>query len=712
MADQRFHYQLALQDFRRARRRASLEHLISILKGTSDELLSFEDVRTKLKMTGTRGGKLKEIPLDAIVGSVGRYKDFTRKFLPRRDSDEHRWATVQTVVESPQGVPPIQVYQIDEVYFVLDGNHRVSVARQLGVKIIEAYVIEVQTKIPISPDVQPDELAIKAEYAKFLSRTHLDEFRPEADLSMSMAGRYRVLEEQIDEHRYFMGGEQQREISYNEALINWYDTIYAPITQIIRQKDILKGFPNRTLTDIYLWISEYRAAIRRGDTSRIEEVFAEIQSKLPILPDVELDKLILDAEYVDFLERTRIDEVRPGADLRVTAPGKYRDIDKHIEVHRHFMGLEQQREIPYQEAVVQWYNTVYLPLAAFIRRRGMLRDFPNRTETDLYLWISERRAELEQRLGWKIRPESAAADLVNHFSSTPERILARIGEKVIDVLTPDELESGPAPGSWRREGVAARRNDRLFSNILIPLSGQESGWVALEQAIRIAEYEDGHLYGLHVSSPENEEQSKTVFAVRAEFARRCQEAGIPGELAVEKGETARKICERARLMDLVVLNLTHPPETKPIAKLQSRFRTIIRRCSRPVLAVPKVSATIRRALLAYDGSAKADEALFVGAYIGGYLEIPLVVVTVEEIDRTSTKVLSLARDYLHKRNVEARFVEELGIVDESILYTARAYKCDLIIMGGYGRSPLLEVMLGSTVDQVLRKSQIPVLICR
>ena len=95
MPDEGFQYQAALQDFRRARRRASLEQLVSFLMGKSSELLSYEDVRRKLKVTGSSGQKLEEIPLDAIVGSVGRYKDFTRSFLPRRDSEKYRWARIE-----------------------------------------------------------------------------------------------------------------------------------------------------------------------------------------------------------------------------------------------------------------------------------------------------------------------------------------------------------------------------------------------------------------------------------------------------------------------------------------------------------------------------------------------------------------------------------------------------------------------------------------
>ena len=716
MSHDSFEYQAALQDFRRARRQASLEQIGSFLIGRSNDLLSYEDVRKKLKVTGMSASRVEAIPLDAIVGSVGRYKDFTRSFLPRNDSDQKRWARVQSIATGMEGLPPIEVYQIGDVYFVLDGNHRVSVARQLGATSIEAYVTKIQTKVPISPDIQPDELTLKAEYAAFLSKTHLDLLRPEADMLMSMLGRYQLLEEQIEDHRYFMGIDQQREIPYNAAVIDWYDTIYLPVTDLITQHDILKNFPNRTVTDLYLWISEYRAAIREGDVQYFEQHMSEISEileKLPIVPDIELDQLILDVEYVDFLEQTQIEKLRPKADLRVTAPGKYHLLQDHIDVHRHFLGEERQQEVSYEEAVTHWYDTVYLPIAGIIRRLGMLRDFPDRTEADLYLWISQHRQELEQELGWKILPEKAATDLVTNFSSKPDRVLSRVGERVLDALTPDELESGPPPGMWRKEDLG-RLNDRLFGSFLVPVSGQKNGWRALDQTLLIAEEHGQRVYGLHVVPSGTSETSEAALAVQEEFTRRCQKAGVEGALTVQAGEIARTVCTYARWADLVVLNLAHPPRTQPLAKLQSGFRTILRRCSRPVLAVPKRyhPRELRRILLAYDGSRKADEALFIAAFMGAGWQIPLTVMTVEETDRTSPGALQLAEDYLRRRNVKATFVEETGNISEAILANVKSYDCDMILMGGYGRGPMLEMVLGSTVDHILQKSRVPILICR
>jgi hypothetical protein len=254
-------YGSAVQDFLNARRRAGIEAITARLTGKSVDLFSYEDVRHKLKARSSIARGLQDIPLDAIVGSVGRYTDFTRSFLPRRDSDQQRWARVKAKVMGMGGLPPIEVYQIGEAYFVRDGNHRVSVARQLDAPTIQAYVTEMRIKVPFSPDDQPDDLILKAEYADFLEHTRLDKLRPEADLSVTVPGGHRILAEHIGVHRYFMGREQEREIPYEEAVAHWYDAVYLPVVQVIQDQGILRDFPDRTETDVYLWVSRRRAAL-------------------------------------------------------------------------------------------------------------------------------------------------------------------------------------------------------------------------------------------------------------------------------------------------------------------------------------------------------------------------------------------------------------------------------------------------------------------
>ncbi len=570
--------QAAIQNFRSARLRAELERVRAALSGQSADLLSYEEVRQKVKAMETSKRELRDIPLDAIVGSVGRYKDFTRRFLPRVDKDEQRWAKVFTITEGMAGLPPIEVFQIGDVYFVRDGNHRVSVARELEASHIEAYVTLVETEVPLSPDLAPDDLIIKERYAQFLERTQLGGRYPKLNLTMSVAGNYRALEQQIS-------------------------------------------------------------------------------------------------------------------------------------VHQHWLAHEKGQEATFTEAAADWYEKVYRPVARMIRRRGALRDFPDRTVTDLYVWVYKHRARLIERLGWDVETETAVTDLISSQSRRPERVRQRLSERLKDMMTPDALEDGPAPGIWRKSWLASHRDDRLFSHILVGINGRDDGWMALEQAIQIARREQGRLYGLHVVTDMVSPEADPALAIKAEFERRCQEAAVRGELRIETGGIMRTITSRARWSDLVIVSLKHPPGDQPIKRLSSGFSQLLRRCPRPVLAVPYVRPDPDRLLLAYDGSPKSDEALFVAAYLAGQWQAPLTVVTVFG-KRVEMETAVRARTYLESQNLQVDYLIEEGSPAEAILRAAKSQESSLIIMGGYGFSSVMEIILGSVVDEVLRTCNRPVLICR
>ena len=568
----------AVEDFRAARRRAALEEILARLTGKSAELLSYEDVRRKLRATGATPRGVRDIPLDAIVGSVGRYSDFTRSFLPKQNSDEERWTRVEAAASKSTELPAIEVYQIGEAYFVLDGNHRVSVARQKGFQYISAHVTEVHARVPLSPNIQPDELIVKAEAVAFLESTHLDEYCS-------------------------------------------------------------------------------------------------------------------------------------GADLAVSIPGQYARLENHIEVHRYFIEEQEEREISFEEAACRWYHEAYLPVVQVIREQGILRDLPGRTETDLFLWISQHRVAILEELGLDLKPESAVTMLVDRFNPKPERVAARWGRKLLDRVTPDEFGAGPPPGQWRTEHVAARPETRLFADVLVAINGEEAGWQALDLALEVARREEAQVHGFHAEPSEVDSTGEHIQAVEAEFNRRCKAAGMAGKLTFEVGDVARKIRERSWWVDLIVLSLAYPPEPQLTARLASGFRTILHNCARPVLAVPGPVSRLERALLAYDGSPKADEALFVATYLADRWNMSLVVVTVES-ERTKPDVMGRASSYLETHGVQATYTQKRGPVAGAILQTAEEHESDLILMGSYGPHPLLEAVRDSTVNHVLRASRRPILICR
>ncbi|MBN2046050.1 MAG: ParB N-terminal domain-containing protein [Anaerolineales bacterium] len=247
----------ALQQFKLARRRAKLEKLLSRLTGRKDDLLLFDDVQQALALTHPKKEQLKEIPLDSIVGTVSRYYDFNRQFNPMLDSDEERWAKVKELVET-KGLDPIEVYQVGDIYFVLDGNHRVSVSRHLGTETIEAYVKEFRTEVDLDPDDDIEDVVLKAEWNELMADTQLYWVRPDVEIKVTVPGRYEEVKEHIAVHRHYMGLEREEEISIEEASASWVDNVYLPAVEAIREQKLLEDFPGRTETDLYLWLKKHQ----------------------------------------------------------------------------------------------------------------------------------------------------------------------------------------------------------------------------------------------------------------------------------------------------------------------------------------------------------------------------------------------------------------------------------------------------------------------
>jgi len=252
----------AAERFRLAQRQVFFQHVLALLRGRSDELLSFDETRRLLRARQQKDEGTRMIPLERIVGSEGRYQDFTRTFLPRQGADRNRWMRLDRAVNVLADLPPIEVYEIGEVYFVRDGHHRVSVARANKFTEIEARVTKLETPVSLEPDVQIDELLLKAGSAEFLEATGLQRVRPQADVELTEPGLYVWLREHIDVHRYYLGLEQQSEIPYEDAAASWYDHVYSPALAAIRESGVMREFPNRTEADLYLWIIHRREELR------------------------------------------------------------------------------------------------------------------------------------------------------------------------------------------------------------------------------------------------------------------------------------------------------------------------------------------------------------------------------------------------------------------------------------------------------------------
>jgi nucleotide-binding universal stress UspA family protein len=480
---------------------------------------------------------------------------------------------VEIVSPGRKGLPPVDLYKIGDAYFVKDGHHRISVAKRLHAKYISAYVTEISSPIPLSHDVTPEELILKEEYAAFLGHTQL--------------------------HKYF-----------------------------------------------------------------------------------------------------------PDADVQLSFPGLYATLEEHIKVHRYYMGIEALKEVTYEDAVKHWYETVFRPIATLIQDQAIMHEFPGRTEADLYVWISDHRTYLQKELGWSIHPEKAALSLIREISPRVKHVLYRAGSGLVDRILPIDVTTA---GSWRKYKTD---DDHLISDILVPIDGTKNGWFGLEQALVIAGRENSQLLGLHIIGKTSSMNTSRVRTIEKKFKKRCEDQAVNGHLTVLKGDVAKVINRKALLSDLIVLNLDHPPQDSISSRITSGLLDIIRRSGRSVLVTPHMLTNLNRIMLAYVDSPTSREALFMSTYFAGRWGATLGVVSVCVSEEIANKLQAPVRTYLKKRQQIASFFQPAGYVSEGILKSAREFEADLLVIGGFNRPPMVEVVLDMTLDQLLRETPIPILICQ
>lgn len=569
----------AIADFQSARRRADVQTVLAQLSGQSDHLLMYDEVRKRLKAVEGAGTTLEDVPLSAIVGSVGRYQDFNRSFMPLSDSDRSRWVRVKLAMEELEGVPPVDLYRIGDAYFVKDGNHRVSVARQLGAAYINAWVTPVNTRVPFTPDMDQDDLILASELAEFLDATHLDLLRPDADLT-------------------------------------------------------------------------------------------------------------------------------------VTVPGQYRLLLEHMQVHRYFMGIDLKRPVAWEEAVGHFYDAVYLPVVEEIRAHGLLLDFPDRTEADLYLYLSEHRGELVKRLGWELEGPQLAEGLARTKPGSVDERAAELREEGSRVLADSVLlliTDSAGMDSVIGAGVrfAAREGARVFALYAPPATSDEAVAVALAAA--------------------NTSPDGGPAAVEARLAAICGAHAVPYQFAVAEHDLLEEVRERAPYVDLVVA--PRPTRSAGLPAADPRLAALLRRCPKPLLLIGPAGLELKKPLLAYDGSPRAEEALFALAYLAVRWSLAPVIVTVERRAATAGAAtprravtwsrvsgavaggaLARAGAYLERLGVHAELVSASGPVGPAIARVAHDTDCDAILLGSHSGPRWLEEMLGGVLDQVLAGTDLPLVI--
>ena len=245
-------------DFQKARFKAFLNRAWDALSGQRTTLLSYDEIKEKLHIGGPIYRGIKTVRLDQIAGSLNRYHEFDRVFLPASDTLAARWQRVNRAFYEEISLPPVVLYKVGQVYFVVDGHHRVSVAREQGQLEIEAEVRECSTRVNITPNIRPEVLVILKSKVHFLERSALDHLKPDANIKLTIPDGFDRMLEHIAVHRYFMGLDLKRDISEHEAVADWYDHVYMLIINVIRDTHILREFPGKTEGDLYLWVLDHQ----------------------------------------------------------------------------------------------------------------------------------------------------------------------------------------------------------------------------------------------------------------------------------------------------------------------------------------------------------------------------------------------------------------------------------------------------------------------
>jgi hypothetical protein len=249
-------------DFGRARRRRALSRLSARLRGLPSDvnvILPFDEVVAALGRRGERRLGLQMIPLDSIVGTVDRGREFDRRFHPTSTRVRTRWERIATAQRRGKAMPPIDVYRIGELHFVKDGHHRVSVARALGHRDINAYVTEILTEVGADHTITLRDLPLKSHQRLFHERVPLPE-DARSRIQLSDEWRYAALAEAVEAWGFRAIQDRGEPMSRAEVAEAWFRSEYEPVVEMLREADLVR---KGTETEVYMRVSHLRYLILR-----------------------------------------------------------------------------------------------------------------------------------------------------------------------------------------------------------------------------------------------------------------------------------------------------------------------------------------------------------------------------------------------------------------------------------------------------------------
>jgi hypothetical protein len=247
--------------FDRARRKEIYRRLSDVVRRThGDDLLPLDDLRDRFRLFEQTYVGVMPIPVSRIVGTAGHTEDFDKDFLPRRPDVAERWMRLERAF--PDGeFPPIVVYQVGDSYFVVDGHHRVALARQKGIEYIDAEVTRLKARFELPEGIDVGRMILAEQQHLFMERSGLERARPEAAIDLSRPLGYVELVEIIEVHAYHLCLDHGRVVPIEAAAGDFYDKIYMPTIDAIKREGLERVIDNRTEADLFLWVYERRRSL-------------------------------------------------------------------------------------------------------------------------------------------------------------------------------------------------------------------------------------------------------------------------------------------------------------------------------------------------------------------------------------------------------------------------------------------------------------------
>ena len=264
--------QVTENDFFKARNKALMNELQHFLKPEESYMISFKEIRQLIKPQNETYLGMKVIPVAKIIGSEGRYNDFDNQFFPKNTFTKERWEYIDEAAIKDIILPPIKVYELGGLYFVRDGNHRVSVAKARGIDMIDAEVVSLQTEIKLSPVRSLGGMIkqiIQYEKRNFYFETNFGDITDYWCLDFTKPGQYDILYNHILTHKYFLNQQKTEEIAIEEAVESWYRTVYLPVVFCISRYGLIKYAKKSTETDLYIWIIRYYDELKKKYSDHI-----------------------------------------------------------------------------------------------------------------------------------------------------------------------------------------------------------------------------------------------------------------------------------------------------------------------------------------------------------------------------------------------------------------------------------------------------------